>query len=121
MPDHQHPENATIREVQAVEKALLDAMREMEKRLVAKIDSGFAAHDAEHEALVRRANERHAAIDAILREEEMDEIRHAGQMEVATLPIRLLEYANHYKWLIGMLLAFIGWLLKGDASITIGG
>lgn len=119
MSDHAHPENATIREVAAVEKSLLGAMKAMEERLVAKIDAGFKSHDAEHERMIQRANERHAAIDTILHEDEMAVAKQAGRVEMAVWPIRFLRAVNEFRVLVLGTAALLAWLL-GGGHITIG-
>lgn len=118
MSDHAHPENASIREVQAVEKSLLDAMKAMEERLIAKIETGFALHDREHDEMIRRANERHSRIDSILHEEEAESLRAQGRSGIVRDLLGVLRALNEFRWLLAILIAGAAVLL-GDLQLDI--
>src|SRR5512138_1101018 len=94
MPMHNHPENASIREVQAVKDELLEAMDAMENRLLAAIERASQRHQEEHaeddrrfEALTVEADAKHRVYDShvqsSLLEDATDAARRAGREEIA--------------------------------------
>lgn len=118
MSDHSHPENASIREVQAVKDELLNALAAVQARLIDHIDRKFEQHEHEHAELTRRANERHARIDAILHDDEIAGARDVGRSAAAYDVLRFLRAINEFRWLIAMIVAAIAWM-SGSVQVDV--
>lgn len=85
---------ATVREMYVVKDTLLVEMHAMEGRITARIDATNARLDANARAEAEAAHFR------------------AGQVAALSLPLRALDAANRYRWLVAIAIGGVAFLTE---------